>query len=267
MTLPYDSILTHPALSPLQETAWWTMGAPLPDRDAALQPRVQSLADQPWMMVVTLLVLVVLIATWCGNRQYLNHRIQTFFVSSRRFNNNVDNMSSAAGRGFLLFSLMFATCVSFALLLCSHLSHLQVALPLPISISFSNPRHAFLLLFMVGILFLLLKVAAYTAVNRTFFQHKDNQEWLSAWTLLTGLVSIPLFTLVVLQTFTPLPSQNITISTLILFILYKIAIYYKLKVNFHIKNYGSLLILLYLCTLEIAPALAVWHFFEIHNTM
>lgn len=266
MTQPYDSILTHPALSPLQETVWWTVGAPLPDRDAALQPRVQSLADQPWMVVVTLLVLVVIIAAWCNNRQYLNHRIQTFFVSSRRFNNNADNISSAAGRGFLLCSLMFAACVSFALLLCPHLCHLQVTLPSLIPFSFSNPHHTFLLLFVIGVFIVLLKAAAYSAVNWTFFPHKDNQEWLSAWTLLTGLLSIPLLALVVLQTFTPLPSQNITISALILFILYKIAIYYKLKVNFHIKNYGSLLILLYLCTLEIAPALAVWHFFEIHST-
>jgi len=266
MTLPYDSILTHPTLSPIQETAWWSMGITQPNRDAALLLREPTLADQPWMLIATLLLLLALVATWSGNRQYLHHRIQTFFISSRRFNNTTD-ISSVAERELLSYSLLFATCISFALLLCPHLSHLQVPLLPLLPISLSNPSHAFLLLLIVSLLFVLIKAVAYTMVNKVFFPHKDNQKWMSAWILLTGLVSIPLFTLVVLQTYTPISSQKVAISALILIILYKIAIYYKLKLNFHIKNYGSLLILLYLCTLEIAPALAIWHFFDTHNTM
>lgn len=265
MTQPYDSILTHPTLSPLQETTWWSIGTPLPDRDVAVLLREPSLADQPWMVIVTLLELLILVAAWCNNRQYLHQRISTFFVSSRRFNNHSD-MNSVAGRGFLFSSLLLSTCLSFALLLCPYLGHLHLALPDLQSLSLSNPSHTFLLLALAGVLIVLIKAAAYTAVNWTFFQPNENQEWLSAWMLLTGLASIPLFALVILQTFTPISSQKVAFSALILFILYKLAIYYKLKINFHIKNYGSLLILLYLCTLEIAPALVLWHFFELHST-
>jgi len=265
LSASYDTLLTHPAPSPLQATELWGMGSGMPDIDAGGQLRTAALADQTWAVMVVLAMLLVLFAAWCGSRRYLAYRLRDFFVSSRQFS-NADIGGTAAGRGFLHFFLLLASWAGIGLLGCQYIGRVQLPGAASLLLPLQEPQHAFLFLTILVALLWTLKTAAYGIINWTFFAPKDNSRWQSAWLLLTSLASVPLFLLSVLQVFTPVPASKVSICALILFILYKFVIYFKLKTNFHSKKYGNLLLLLYLCTLEIAPAVAAWHFIETHST-
>lgn len=265
LAAPYDSLLTHPAPSPLQATEWWGAGSGMPDIDVGGQLRTATLADQTWVVCVVLAMLLALFAAWCGSRQYLAYRVKDFFGSSRQFS-NMDSGGTAAGRGLLHLVLLLTSWAGIGLLGCTHLGQVRLPDTYTPALQLQEPQHAFLVLTALVALLWTLKTAAYGIVNWTFFAPKANRSWQSAWVLLTSLAAAPLFLLCVLQVFIPVPASKVSICALILFILYKFAIYFKLKTNFQAKKYGNLLLLLYLCTLEIAPAVAAWHFIETHST-
>lgn len=267
MTLPYDSLLTHPAPTPLQATRWYEEGALWPATDVAGELRVSSAADTTWVVAVVLAMLLLLFATWCRQRQYLSYRLRDFFTDGRLFSS--PDSGSGAGSGPLLVLLCLASCASLALLGCQLPARLNLdrsALPPLADQAVSNPAVAFLLLLGAGVVFLLVKAMVYALVNWTFFSPKDNGRWMQAWLLLTALTAVPLLGAAVLQVFTRIPPENVSIFLLLVFIVYNSLLFYKLKTNFKAKKYGNLLILLYLCTLEIAPALVAWRFFELHST-
>lgn len=267
MAIPYDSLLTHPALTPLQATRWYEEGALWPAADVAGELRESAAADSGWVVGVVLLVTLLLFATWCRQRQYLAYRVRDFFTDSRLF--STPENGGGAGRGPLLALLCAASCACLALLaspLPARLALDPLALPPLAGAAVSDPAVAFLLLFGGGVALLALKALAYAVVNWTFFSPKDNARWMGAWLLLTALTAVPALLAAVLQVFADAGEGNVAIFLLLVFILYNSLLFYKLKMNFRTKKYGNLLILLYLCTLEIAPALAVWHFFEQHST-
>lgn len=265
LSAPYDSLLTHPAPSPLQATECWGAGSGMPDIDVGGQLRTAALADETWVVCVVLAMLLVLFAAWCSSRHYLAYRLKDFFVSSRQFSSAAGS-GSAAGRGILHLALLLTAWAGIGLLGCQQLGHFQLSATGTPALRLEEPQCAFLLLTPLVAVTWALKTAAYGIVNWTFFAPKDNRSWQSAWVLLTGLAAFPIFLLSVLLVFTPIPATKVSICALFLFILYKSAIYFKLKTNFHAKKHGNLLLLLYLCTLEIAPAIAAWHFFETHST-
>lgn len=265
LAAPYDSLLTHPAPSPLQATEWWGAGGAMPDIDAGGQLRTAALADQTWVVCVVLAMLLALFAAWCSSRHYLAYRLRDFFVSSRQFSTAGDS-GTAAGRGILHFALLLTAWAGIGLLGCQQLGRLQLPATGTPFLRLEEPQCAFLVLTPLVVLAWTLKTAAYGIVNWTFFSPRDTRSWQSAWVLLTGLSAFPVFLLSVLLVFTPVPTSKVSICALILLILYKSTIYFKLKTNFHAKRHGNLLLLLYLCTLEIAPAIAAWHFIETHST-
>lgn len=267
MALPYDSLLTHPAPTPLQATQWYEAGSLWPATDVAGELRAAQTADTAWVVGAVLAMTLLLLATWRRHRQYLSYRLRDFFTDTRLFSS--PDSGSGGGRTPLLALLCLASCASLALMGCELPARLSVdrtALPPLLARATYDPAAAFLLLLGGGAALLLAKAAAYALVNWTFFSPRDNSRWMQAWLLLTALTAAPLLAAAVLQVFGGVPRENMSIFLLLVFIVYNSLLFYKLKTNFRAKKYGNLLILLYLCTLEIAPALVAWRFFELHST-
>ncbi len=114
------------------------------------------------------------------------------------------------------------------------------------------------LLFIITLGYTILKYPLYTLVNYTFFVGKNNGQWLHTLLLLSAVEGALLFPAVLFQSYFDIPLQNTVFYAVFVLILVKILTFYKCFVIFFRKNGLFLQIILYFCTLEIIPFLALW---------
>ena len=114
------------------------------------------------------------------------------------------------------------------------------------------------LLFLIIFLYAILKYPLYSLINYTFFLGKNNGQWLYTMLLLAAIEGALLFPAILLQSYFEAPPQNVIIYTVFVVVLVKILTFYKCFVIFFRKNGLFLQIILYFCTLEIIPLLALW---------
>ena len=76
--------------------------------------------------------------------------------------------------------------------------------------------------------------------------------------LLSAIEGALLFPAILFQSYFEAPPQNIIIYAILVLVLVKIFTFYKCFVIFFRKNGLFLQIILYFCTLEIIPLLALW---------
>ena len=114
------------------------------------------------------------------------------------------------------------------------------------------------LLFIITLGYTILKYPLYTLVNYTFFVGKNNGQWLHTLLLLSAVEGALLFPAVLFQSYFDIPLQNTVFYAVFVLILVKILTFYKCFVIFFRKNGLFLQIILYFCTLEIIPLLALW---------
>ena len=114
------------------------------------------------------------------------------------------------------------------------------------------------LLFIITLGYTILKHPLYTLVNYTFFVGKNNGQWLHTLLLLSAVEGALLFPAVLFQSYFDIPLQNTVFYAVFVLILVKILTFYKCFVIFFRKNGLFLQIILYFCTLEIIPLLALW---------
>ena len=95
-------------------------------------------------------------------------------------------------------------------------------------------------------------------VNHTFFFGKNNGQWLYALLLISAIEGALLFPAVLFQSYFEAAPKNVIIYALLVVAFVKIITFYKCYVIFFRKNGLFLQIILYFCTLEIIPLLALW---------
>lgn len=103
-----------------------------------------------------------------------------------------------------------------------------------------------------------LKIGLYSFVNWVFFSRKQNIEWLETLYLTIlglGVFMLPVALLVVYFDLSLYAMSILLISTLFLL---KILLFQKCYRIFFSYRYGSLHLILYFCTLEMLPLLALW---------
>jgi len=217
-----------------------------------------GMGEQTWVVALTLAMLAAVLATLLRHWDYWSYRIQDFVSDERRFNEmSTQNTQSQTPRVLLLVAVGICSVALLALQPWSPQS--AVVAPHFDLLGNQLARH-FLHIFGLVAGWLLLKTVAYQVVNWTFFPSKENGRWMSAFYLLNGLFGVAIFALAALKIFVGLSASQLSFCLLVLVISYKFLVIFKLKSNFKTKNYGYLLIFLYFCTLELAPALIVWHF-------
>ena len=114
------------------------------------------------------------------------------------------------------------------------------------------------LLFIITLGYTILKYPLYTLVNYTFFVGKNNGQWLHTLLLLSAVEGALLFPAILFQSYFEAPPQNVIFYAVLVLVLVKILTFYKCFVIFFRKNGLFLQIILYFCTLEIIPLLALW---------
>ena len=114
------------------------------------------------------------------------------------------------------------------------------------------------LIFLTLLVYTFLKYPLYTLVNYTFFFGKNNGQWLNTILLLSAIEGALLFPAILFQSYFDASPQNVIFYAVFVLILVKILTFYKCYVIFFRKNGLFLQIILYFCTLEIIPLLALW---------
>ena len=259
MTTDYDSILTHPALSPLSESEFYAEGAGLADRTAACAPRPESILAEGWLVGVLLLLLCLLGGLLLRNRHYLAYRIREYFTTGRHFS-DVPILPPTSDVPQTLF-MMLSGCLGVSVLIESQLGPDFLL------------RHYFLTsgwltaaLCLGAMAGMLLKVSVYELVGWTFFRSRDNRSWMSSYTFLTAVFSVLAFLISILFLFAGMGISNVWICLLSLLVLYEILLFSKLLSTFHVRRYGNVLFFLYFCSVEIMPMVVLWHLFGRINT-
>ena len=95
-------------------------------------------------------------------------------------------------------------------------------------------------------------------VNYTFFNGKNNGQWTHTMLILSAIEGALLFPAILFQSYFDSSPQHIIFYAVFVLVLVKIFTFYKCYVIFFRKNGLFLQIILYFCTLEIIPLLALW---------
>jgi len=122
------------------------------------------------------------------------------------------------------------------------------------------------IIFAIFLGFVLLKGLLYTIVNNIFFDNKRNTTWIKTLVFLFEIEGLVLFLALVLYVYFDLPLDKALISFMSVVIFVKILTFYKCYNIFFGKIIDFLQIILYLCTLEVIPLLALWGSLTLLNT-
>ena len=114
------------------------------------------------------------------------------------------------------------------------------------------------LIFLILFIYAFLKYPLYTLVNYTFFHGKNNGQWTHTMLILSAIEGALLFPAILFQSYFDSSPQHIIFYAVFVLVLVKIFTFYKCHVIFFRKNGLFLQIILYFCTLEIIPLLALW---------
>ena len=111
-----------------------------------------------------------------------------------------------------------------------------------------------------GVLFayFLLKYVLYTFINYIFFDGKRNRRFLHSHLFIDSCEGILLYPIVTLLTFFDISTVSVTYYTIFVVILVKILTFYRCFIIFFNQKALYLQIILYFCTLEIVPLIALW---------
>jgi len=104
----------------------------------------------------------------------------------------------------------------------------------------------------------IIKYFIYTFVNYVFFDNKRNGHFLHSHLFIDSCEGILLFPITALMIFFEVSSISVTYFTIFVLVLVKILTFYRCYIIFFRQNALYLQIILYFCTLEIVPLIALW---------
>ena len=110
----------------------------------------------------------------------------------------------------------------------------------------------------IWILYFILKTILSGFVNWIFFDKKKIKVWKKSGFFLFSVESLLIFPVIIITIYLNLPPHIPLWITLIIGLLVKILHLYKTFLIFFPKIYGTLHLIVYFCTLEIMPLLAVF---------
>lgn len=250
--LNYDSILTAVDSNVINSSEYCVVADTLPARDIAMAPCSYLVATDDYVLWGLLVMFGVMAVVVYHFRTSMYHLLKGFFTTERKFSEH--SINDKGLWAVSVFALISITALSLSLTAFDGLSrHYQFSEVLGIPYWLLG---GFYILFMV---YVYGKAYIYALVNWTFFDQEASASWMSGYLLLTALTAFLIYPISLLQLFNTISLEFAILSYLFIVVLYEILLIFKLFVNFRIKKYGILLIFLYFCSVELIPALVIWH--------
>ena len=198
------------------------------------------------LIVSFLLAIVVVARSW----RFLRSSLGGFFRSSPRggaTSGKIDNEMQGQ------FFLILETCAVMGILFFGYFQEVM-----PTSIDGGSPYVVMGLCVGCCAAYYLLKWLLYSIINSIFFSRAQCREWSSIFLLsilTTGTLCFPLTLLALYYDLSP-DAQLVVFCSILAFV--KTMLAYKCFLTFFNYRWGYVHLILYLCALEIVPALLMW---------
>ena len=204
------------------------------------------------LLVASFLLVLALADKTC----YLRQLVASYSIGhSRQFSDEVRSSRSV----YMRFLLLLQTCLSVSLCAGNGLFVSKVVTARP------DMLKALLFCAIGAAVWLLVKLLLFSLVNSILFFSSQRKEWSKVYTDTYIMLGIILFPFAVIGTFFRLSANTFFLITLTIVAVAETWLSVKAFHIFFGKKYGSLHLLLYLCTLEWIPLLVIGKFFVQNN--
>ena len=252
MAIDYDSILTSSDSSIINRTEFYRQGVTLPDRTVPMSERPYTLSNDDYVVAGMAVMFFILAAVFYRSREVLRQRLKDFFVNKRQYRE--EEAKKSFGEVVNVFLLIAISVLSMSLICFGDWMEQYTFMAVEVA-----PYWLLAVGFVGGVLVIYLKAGLYALVNGVFYDGESNEKWMSGYFFLTSLTAFLLYPLALIDIFSDEFDAIVFSSTILVGVLYELLLFYKLCVNFKVKKYGYLFIFLYFCSVELIPALVVWH--------
>ena len=186
--------------------------------------------------------------TLAAEKHYLAQRIEKMFYVREKPDLFSDGDMKSSVKCQLLLSLF--TCLLLAILFVDYSYETVPQL-------FQHYSLPFLLgsCLLISILSFAFKVGLFALVDWVFFDKEKNSLWIESYVLLYSLGGLFLFMLLLSYVYFDLSKLYALVSVALIALLVEILLFYKCFKVFFNKKYGCVYLIVYFCTLELAPCL------------
>lgn len=220
------------------------------DHGVPVVERAYSIANDDYITAGLFLLFFAMAMILFRSRASFIYHIKEFFSTKRTYSD--ENISENARDPYNIFILTSISALSFSLVYFNRMS-----LRLEFDSYFGIPYWLFAAGYALFMLFIYLKAWIYALVNWTFFDRESSTKWISGYMRLTSLSAYLIFPISLVAIFYEKSFEIVISCYTILFVLYELLLFFKLFINFGSKKYGYLLIILYFCSVELMPAIAL----------
>ena len=217
----------------------------------AVKPLEDQLWRNDWMTSLVLLCFVLLILVLRRSGRHLWNKSKQFLFTPRGHNELAEAETSVSS--FTTFFLSFLLSLMVAFLVLWYLQQTQ-----PAHLALRFPYVTLGICTAVSLLCLLLRYNLYRFVNWVFFDKGKYLTWNKDYKFLLSVESILIFPAVIMSIYLEFSLSEVFRILLTIVIVVKILLFLKAYQTFFKEFHGIFHIIVYLCTLETVPVLAVF---------
>jgi hypothetical protein len=217
-------------------------------------PIPYAIRNDDTITALLLVSFVIALMAFAASRNYIARQLKTFFYPQKAGMDATE--TSGEFRAQVYFLLL--TCLLLALFYFLYTQEFVAS-----TFVLSDEYLLMVIFFGVFCGYYALKAFLYTGVNLVFFDSKKNEQWLRTTLFINGAIGVFLFPAVMLLTYFDVTSKTIIYYLLVVLVFVKILTFYKCSAIFFRQNILYLQIILYFCTLEIIPLIALWGGLEV----
>ena len=225
-------------------------GRPAGAFGVAGDPVPQTMRADSVVTTVLLLCLIFGLTAVSRSRRFIARQAKSFFRAPR---DEAAGVTETTGEIHFQLFLVLQACLLLALLQYSYTrEHIATVFRL------DSPYQLMAVFMAVFAAYFALKGLLYAAVNAVFFSRRGNRLWLKSLLFITSAEGVAVFPAAVLHVYFGLPLQSVGWYLAFVLAAVKLLTFYKCLIIFFRRPGGFLQIILYFCTLEMAPLAMLW---------
>lgn len=258
MCMNYDSILTAIDSSVIHRTEFYREGVALPDSTVPMDERLYSVGEDSGVVIAMMVAGWVLAVVMYYFRVVFRHRLKDFFTAKRLYVE--ESVGDNGGEAASVFLLMVTSAFCLSMIFFNGIVEQCGTIPVV-----DIPYWLYAVGTLVCLCFIYLKAGIYSVVNWVFFDQESASRWMQGYFILTAFTAYFFYPIALIDTYSLSWGKVATGSVILVVIIYELLLFYKLLVNFKAKKNGYLMIFLYFCSVEMLPALVMWHLATLFN--
>ena len=255
MKLNYGDTTVFADSNTITRTEFYHSGTALPNRTVAMVEQPYLLRNDNFVVGSVAVIFFIIVMLLSFQRSVYPYRLKVFFATKRQYIEEANNENSSGTITTFLLISVSALCVAFILFNNMATFH-------TFDTTLGIPYWIIVIGYIECMLVVYAKAMMYYIVNWVFSNREASQRWMSGYFLVTSLTAFFIYPATMLYLFYPDSHNIVTGYIIFIVILYELLLLYKLFVNFTTKGYGYLPLFLYFCSVELMPAVVIWHTFD-----